>query len=74
MNMRQIANEAMHLPMGERAELAQKLLLSLDDMSSEEIEQEWLAEAARRAKEIDDGAVQLVPAETVMQRARKLLG
>ena len=74
MNLREIANEALHLSIGERAELAQKLLLSLDDMSSEEVEQEWLAEASRRAKEIDEGSVQLVPAATVMQRARKLLG
>ena len=74
MDLRAIANEALHLPMEDRAELAQKLLLSLDEPSSEEVEQEWLAEARRRAKEVDAGMVQLVPAETVRERARKLLG
>ena len=74
MNLKKIEDEALHLPEGERAELAQKLLLSLDMLSSGEIEQDWLAEALQRAKEIDEGVARLIPAEEVRKKARALLG
>jgi hypothetical protein len=49
-----IEREALHLPVSERAKLAHKLLLTLDDMSSEsEIGAAWLDVAERRAREID---------------------
>jgi hypothetical protein len=51
MNLKQIEEEALHLSEEERAELAQKLLLSLDTPSIEEIEEDWLVEAHRRARE-----------------------
>ncbi|HEY5602242.1 MAG TPA: addiction module protein [Gammaproteobacteria bacterium] len=73
MNLKQIEDEALHLPEEERAELAQKLLLSLDEPTVEEIEQDWLAEAHRRAREIDEGIVQPIPAEEVRKKARALL-
>lgn len=69
-----IETEALHLPVTERAKLAHKLLLSLEAMSESEIEQTWLDEAERRAKEIDQGLVQLIPAEEVSRKARALLG
>jgi hypothetical protein len=37
--------------------LAQKLLLSLDASSEKEIAEDWLAEARRRARELEDGTV-----------------
>lgn len=74
MNTETIEHEALNLPVSERAKLAHKLLLSLESMSEYEIEQTWLDEAERRAKEIDDGIVQLIPAEEVSRKARKLLG
>lgn len=73
MNMKQIEDEALHLPEEERAELAQKLLLSLDLPTVEEIEQDWLVEAHRRARELDEGIVQPIPAEEVRKKARALL-
>ncbi len=73
MDSKTIEREALHLPTSERAKLAQKLLLSLDDLSESELEQLWLDEAERRAREIDDGLVQLVPAEEVSRKARTLL-
>jgi hypothetical protein len=42
MNLKQIEAEALHLTEEERAELAQKLLLSLDSPSEEEITADWL--------------------------------
>ena len=68
-----IEHEALHVPLSERAKLAHKLLLSLDDMSESEIEAAWFDEAERRAKEIDQGLVRLIPAEEVSRKARDLL-
>ncbi|MGZ5028650.1 MAG: addiction module protein [Methylobacter sp.] len=46
----------------ERAQLAEQLLSSLDDLSETQIEQLWLQEAAHRASELDQGLVQRIPA------------
>lgn len=72
MNLKQIENEAFHLSEEERAELAQKLLLSIDTPSQKEIEQDWLLEANRRARELDEGIVQPIPAEEVRRKAQAL--
>ena len=68
-----IEREALHLPVSERAKLAHKLLLSLEDMSESEIEAAWLDEAERRAREIDQGLVRLISAKEVSRKARDLL-
>ncbi|MGI8739749.1 MAG: addiction module protein [Gammaproteobacteria bacterium] len=73
MDSETIEREALDLPASDRAKLAQRLLLSLDDLSECELEQLWLDEAERRAHEIDQGLVQLVPAEEVSRKARALL-
>ena len=73
MNLKQIEDEALHLSEEERAELAQKLLLSLDAPAMDEIEEDWLIEAGRRAREIDEGIVQPIPADEVRKKARALL-
>ena len=52
MNLKQIEGEALNLSEEERAELAQKLLLSLEMLSEEELEKDWLIEAQRRAREL----------------------
>jgi len=73
MNLKQIEDVALHLSEEERAELAQKLLLSLDTPSQNEIEEDWLVEAHRRARELDEGVVQPIPAEEVRRKAQALL-
>lgn len=73
MNISSIEHEALHLPVADRARLAHKLLLSLESMSESEIEEAWFDEAERRADEIDQGLVQLIPAEKVSRKARELL-
>ncbi|CAN5835651.1 hypothetical protein BH23ACT11_BH23ACT11_15670 [soil metagenome] len=73
MDLKQIEAEALHLSEEERAELAQRLLLSLDAPSEAEISEDWLLEAKRRARELDDGSVEPVPAEEVRRKARSLL-
>ena len=73
MNLHEIEREAMHLTEEERAELVQKLLLSLESSAEAEIEVDWLTEASRRARDLDEGLVQPVPAEEVRRKALALL-
>lgn len=73
MNLKEIEQEALHLSEEERAELAQRLLLSLDVPGAEEIEAHWLVGAHRRAIEIDEGTVEPIPADEVRKRAQALL-
>ena len=74
MDRQSLEHEALSLPPEDRAKLAQKLLLSLDTLSEEELEQAWLVEADRRARELDRGDVQPISAEEVRRKARELLG
>lgn len=73
MNTEAIKREALHLSAKDRAKLVQELLLSLEDLPESELDQLWLDEAERRAREIDEGLVELVPAEEVSRKARTLL-
>ena len=73
MDSKTLQQAALSLPPDERAALAEKLLLSLDEQSETELERTWLSEAARRARELDSGEVQAIPAEDVLRKARSLL-
>ncbi len=73
MKLNQIEAEALNLSKEERAELAQKLLLSLDTPSEAEIAEDWLMEAQRRARDLDEGIVQPISAEGVRRKAQALL-
>ena len=64
---------ALHLPAQQRADLAHKLLLSLEDPPEDEIALAWNAEAQRRSAEIDSSAADVVPAHEVARAARALL-
>lgn len=73
MNLKTLQHDALNLPPEDRAKLAETLLESLDTLPAAEIEHSWLDEAERRAREIDDGTVSLVPGEEVSRKARVLL-
>ena len=73
MKFNQIEAEALNLSKEERAELAQKLLLSLETPSEKEIAEDWLMEAQRRARDLDEGIVQPISAEEVRRKAQALL-
>ena len=73
MDLQKIEDEALHLPKKERAQLIQRLVLSLDAPSEEELRADWLLEARRRAEELDSGAVQAVSGDEVMKKARALI-
>jgi len=69
MNLEELAAEAMKLALEERAQLASRLLLSLEEPSESEIERLWLEEAERRLKEFREGRVQGIPGDQVFRRA-----
>lgn len=73
MKLKQIEDEALHLSEDERAELAQKLLLTLEVPSEGELAEDWLVETQRRARELDEGIVQPVSADEVRRKAQALL-
>jgi putative addiction module component (TIGR02574 family) len=73
MSTETILREALSLPVQDRAELAEQLLSSLDELSEAEIAQLWLLEAARRAEEIDQGSAKRVSADEVRRQAQALL-
>lgn len=73
MKLQQIEQEALQLTEEERAELAKKLLLSLDSPSEAEAREDWLTEACHRARDLNEGNVQPISAEEVRRKAKALL-
>jgi putative addiction module component (TIGR02574 family) len=63
--------QALKLTTSERAQLAERLIASLDEDG--EIEAAWAAEVERRIAEIEGGHVQMIPAEEAIARARESL-
>lgn len=68
-NIEELSTASMQLGLEDRAVLAGKLLLSLDEPSSDEIERLWLDEAEFRLDAYRAGQVQGVPADEVFRRA-----
>ena len=73
MNAATIEEEALALPLEERVKLAERLLESLEALPEKEAESLWLDVAQRRAREIDEGKVQLVTPEELERRIQARL-
>lgn len=69
-DLKDIAAEALELPLTARAKLASQLLDSLDDISEEESDLLWAQEAERRYAEYKAGNIEAVPADEVFARLR----
>ncbi len=69
----QIAKEAMALPSASRADLAEKLVESLDRSSDEKIQALWVTEAKKRRDEVRTGKVKPVSGEEALARVRRLV-
>lgn len=74
MTVDELRREALALDHSTRARLARDLLNSLDDLSESEIEQLWLEEAVRRHEEVASGAVETVPLDEALAKARAARG
>jgi putative addiction module component (TIGR02574 family) len=74
LTIEQLAKEAMQLPVASRAQLADKLVESLDFAEPDEIQRLWAAEAVRRRDEVRSGQVKPVPGEQVVSEVRRIVG
>ena len=73
MSFQKVEDEALHLSKEERTQLIQRLILSLESPSKEELESDWLNLAHDRATELDQGGVKAVSGQEVMKKAWSLL-
>jgi putative addiction module component (TIGR02574 family) len=73
MDLKTLDKQALRLSAEHRAALAQKLLLSLEDLPAIELDEMWLLEAERRARQLERGEVQPVPVDEVRRKAKALL-
>ena len=71
--LKAIEDQVLQLPPQERAQLAERLLSSLDEVDTIEVEKLWAEEAERRYREHKKGKIRSRPAEAVFRRARALL-
>ena len=69
-HVERLAEEALALPTTARADLARRLLESLDEESQDNAETAGLAQAVARSEEIDRGVVEPVPADELFRRVR----
>lgn len=74
LTLEQITSEAMHLSVASRAELAEKLVESLDFSENEDLQKAWASEAIRRRDDVRSGRVETVPGEQVFAEVRRMLG
>ncbi len=68
-----IQSEIRRLTVAEKEEVLRTLLEELDGPPDPGAEAAWVAEAQRRAQEIDSGAVQCIPADEVFRKLDTLL-
>ena len=65
-----LETQARQLPLKERAQLAERLIASLDELDEAESERLWAEEAVRRYQEYKKGNIPSRPAVDVMRDAR----
>jgi putative addiction module component (TIGR02574 family) len=68
-NIETLTQETMALDIEDRAALAGKLILSLDEPKPSELERMWLEESERRLEAYRAGRTQAIPADEVFRRA-----
>ena len=66
-----IYEQALDLPIEERMELIDKLLISANLPTQKEINDAWSKEVQRRILEIENGEVELIPGDVVFERINK---
>jgi hypothetical protein len=66
----QLAEEAMGLPGESRAELADRLVASLEAEELGRIDRLWLVEAKRRRDEVRAGKVETIPGDVARKKVR----
>ncbi len=69
----ELETEARKLPAGDRAELAHRLIESLEGVGEGDFEQAWIEEAERRYAEYQKGLITARDADAVFREARRRL-
>ena len=69
MTAEKIMIEALGLPSSIRAFVAERLIESLDIDNQDALSAEWKKEIEKRCREIDQGLVELIPADKVFEKA-----
>jgi putative addiction module component (TIGR02574 family) len=69
--LHELEQKAMTLTVKERAELAEHLLASLDNVAGQELENMWGDEAERRYQAYVSGTVESAPMADAIEAARK---
>ncbi len=69
-----VLEEALKLTANERAEVAEQLIASLDEIPDTDVEQAWQEEIQRRLQQVEHGEVELIDSDTVMAELRKKHG
>lgn len=70
---KRLETEVLELPLQERARLARRLIVSLEDDADQdpvEVERAWKKEIHDRLAELDAGTAELIPAEQVLAELR----
>jgi len=70
-SFKEIESSALKLNKLQRTKLAHSLLNSLE--IDGDVDQAWIQEVRRRKREIESGAVESIPFETVISEARRLI-
>ena len=70
---KRILEEAMRLPPGERADLAGRLLESIEPGEDAGIEEAWSQEIARRVRELKAGRAKTIPWSEVKEQLRAIV-
>jgi hypothetical protein len=72
MTVDQLVAEALNLPTEARAELTERLAISMDAGELTRIDRLWATESRRRLDEILQGKVETIPGDEALARARRL--
>ena len=70
MSKAELLNEALNLPRSQRAEVALRLIVSLDGPPEADVEAAWGAEVAERVRELDEGRSELEEWDAVLARLK----
>jgi putative addiction module component (TIGR02574 family) len=63
-----IVEQALKMPVRDRAEIVQRLLESLDQQVDIDVESAWQSEIEGRVSELDSGRISCIPWEEVRER------
>ena len=69
----EIEREIRALAPAEQEQLLRALLEELEGPADPDVEREWIEEAQRRSRELDQGMIKPIPANEVIARARSEL-